>query len=122
MKQDWDTYAKLTLLESLIAGILNTDVHVFSDSVLCFGNKAEGDSTSKWEKLCNETYCHSSFRDNFELSRKSVRFRFHVIHGNDSLEIITEMRNYLTAENVHPKGLRGRVATQEKHFSRLFAL
>ena len=82
--------------------------------MLCLGNKAQGNSTSKWEKLCNETYCHSSFQDKFELSKKSVRFRFHVIHGTDSLEITTEMRNYLTAENVHSKRLQGRVATQEK--------
>ena len=72
---NWDTesWKNLSLLEQLIGQQLRTEVHVFSDSALCAGNK-NAFPNQTWATRLSELWESSTFMDKYDISSRPVQF------------------------------------------------
>ena len=84
MEHNWKTesWKRLSVLEPHIRSLSRTNVHVYSDSVLCVGGQNAVAIDSWATEISEHFFQPPEFEDKYDLTARPVQFHWHIFSGH----------------------------------------
>ena len=107
-KKSW---TRLSLIdEEIVINLQRTKVHVFSDSVLCFGKVLQlPESNEAWKNRVAGVRAERSYRDYDAINGESSEFEWNIFPGFTTLQLRDKINHPLSSLGQSPESFTGRI-------------
>ena len=106
-----NSWKQLSLIgDETVINLQRTKVHVFSDSVLCFGKiHQHPESNEAWKKRIEWITTDNSYRDYDAINGESTEFEWNIFPGFTTLQLCDKVNDLLSDLGETPKTFTGRI-------------